>query len=84
MSMFEPYRPEPYSDFTDPARRAAYELALAGVRSRFGAECGLVIDGAWTTTGAKLESLNPARPSEVVGVVAAGGVAEAERALQAA
>jgi 1-pyrroline-5-carboxylate dehydrogenase len=84
MSEFEPYRPEPYSDFTDPARKAAYDLALAGVRSRFGAEYGLVIDGEWSETGTTIESLNPARPAEVVGVVAAGGVAEAERALQAA
>lgn len=78
------YRPEPYSDFTDPARRAAYELALAGVRARFGSEHGMVIGGEWIRTGATITSVNPARPSEVVGVVAAGGIPEAERALQAA
>lgn len=82
--MFHPYFPEAYSDFTDPAKKAAYELALAGVRSRFGTGYGLVIDGEWVQTGTTISSLNPARPSEVVGTVAAGGVAEAERALQAA
>ncbi|MBI5157236.1 MAG: L-glutamate gamma-semialdehyde dehydrogenase [Acidimicrobiia bacterium] len=82
--MFHPYFPEAYSDFTDPAKKAAYELALAGVRSRFGAAYGLVIDGEWLETGSSIASVNPARPAEVVGTVAAGGVAEAERALQAA
>ena len=82
--MFHPYVPEAYSDFTDPAKKAAYELALAGVRSRFGTTYGLVIDGEWLETGSSITSVNPARPAEVVGVVAAGGVAEAERALQAA
>src|SRR3990172_7821376 len=84
VSMFHPYVPEAYSDFTDPAKKAAYELALAGVRSRFGTTYGLVIDGEWLETGSSITSVNPARPAEVVGVVAAGGVAEAERALQAA
>ena len=82
--MFHPYVPEAYSDFTDPAKKAAYELALAGVRSRFGTTYGLVIDGEWLETGSSITSVNPARPAEVVGAVAAGGVAEAERALQAA
>lgn len=82
--MFEPYFPEAYSDFTDPAKRAAYELALAGVRSRFGASYGLVIDGEWIKTKETITSLNPARPSEVMGTIAAGGIEEAERALQAA
>src|SRR3972149_2314945 len=79
-----PYSPEPYSDFTDPAKKAAYELALAGVRARFGVSYGLVIDGEWLETGATITSVNPARPAEVVGVIAAGGVEEAERALRAA
>ena len=82
--MFQPYFPEPYSDFTDPAKKAAYELALAGVRARFGVSYGLVIDGEWLETGATITSVNPARPAEVVGVIAAGGVEEAERALRAA
>ena len=82
--MFHPYYPEAYSDFTDPAKKAAYQLALAGIRARFGATYGLVIDGKSVETGATITSVNPARPAEVVGIVAAGGVAEAERALQAA
>ncbi|WKZ82529.1 MAG: L-glutamate gamma-semialdehyde dehydrogenase [Acidimicrobiia bacterium] len=82
--MFQPYRPEPYSDFAEPAARAAYELALAGVRGRFGAEYGLVIAGETVVTGDWIDSVNPARPAEVVGRVASGGAAEAEAALEAA
>ena len=82
--MFEPYRPEPYSDFTDPGRRAAYEIALAGVRARFGTRYGLVINGNSVDTGETIASLNPANPTEVVGEVAAAGIAEAEAALTAA
>ncbi len=82
--MFEPYRPEPYSDFSDPGRKAAYEIALAGVRARFGNRYPLVIGGEAVDTAEGVTSVNPARPDEVVGVVAAGGIAEAEAALGAA
>ena len=54
------------------------------MRSSFGREYPIVIGGEAITTGATIASLNPARPDEVVGVVAAGGVPEAERALDAA
>jgi 1-pyrroline-5-carboxylate dehydrogenase len=82
--MFEPYRPEPYSDFTDPAKKAAYELALAGVSERFGATYPLTIDGEAVETGSTIDSLNPSNPDEIVGVSASAGVAEAEAALAAA
>jgi len=82
--MFEPYRPEPYSDFTDPGAKAAYELALAGVSDRLGSEYPIVIAGEAVTTDSRIDSVNPSRPEEVVGRVASGGVAEADRALDAA
>jgi len=82
--MFEPYYPEAYSDFTVPANRAAFELALAGVEARLGASYGLVIGGERVDTGRTIDSVNPARPTQVVGRVASAGVPEAERAVQAA
>ena len=82
--MFEPYYPEPYSDFTVPANKAAFELALAGVEEQLGASYGLVIDGEAVETSGTFDSVNPARPDQIVGTVAAAGVAEAERAIQAA
>ncbi len=82
--MFEPYQTEPYSDFTKPEARAAYELALAGVRSAMGGHDPMVIGGQPVDTGERLESHNPCRPEEVVGTVPVGTVDDAERALAAA
>ena len=82
--MFEPYRPEPYSDFSDPAAKAAFELALAGVQDRFGVHVPLVIAGEAWETGRVIESVDPARPDRVIGTAVSAGVPEAERALDAA
>lgn len=82
--MFEPYRPEPYSDFSDPARKAAYELALNGVAESLGSEHSLIIGGDPVVTGTTIESINPSQPGEVVGIVHSAGIAEADRALDSA
>jgi 1-pyrroline-5-carboxylate dehydrogenase len=82
--MFEPYRPEPYSDFTVPANKAAYELALAGVSERFGSTYPLTIDGEPVETGSTIESVNPSQPDEVIGISSVAGIAEADAALDAA
>jgi 1-pyrroline-5-carboxylate dehydrogenase len=82
--MFSPYSPEPYSDFSDPAKKAAYELALAGVADRFGASYPLIIGGDAVETGKTIASVNPAMPDQVIGTIASGGKAEAEQALAAA
>jgi len=62
------FKNEPYADFSKPENRQAMEAALAQVRSEFGREYQLRIDGQWTATGDKLVSLNPSNPKEVVGV----------------
>jgi 1-pyrroline-5-carboxylate dehydrogenase len=59
---------EPYSDFSVPENRRAAEQALAAVRAEFGREYRLRIGGEEISTGAKLESRNPSRPAEIVGV----------------
>ncbi|MCB2224090.1 MAG: L-glutamate gamma-semialdehyde dehydrogenase [Actinobacteria bacterium] len=82
--MFESYRPEPYSDFTDPAARAAYEAAIAGVEAGLGVHRPLVIAGERVDTAGRIESLNPSRPSQVIGTVAAATAADAEAAIAAA
>jgi 1-pyrroline-5-carboxylate dehydrogenase len=82
--MLEPFRPEPYSDFTDPVRRASFEKALASVETSLGAHHRLVIGGEERETGRAIVSVDPSRPSRVVGTVAATGVAEAQEALEAA
>ena len=58
---------QPYADFSKPEVSAAAQSALARVRSEFGREHELWIAGAPQRTGDLLASLNPSRPSEVVG-----------------
>jgi 1-pyrroline-5-carboxylate dehydrogenase len=84
MVMLEPFRNEPYSDFADPGRAAAYREALAEVRRRLGGHRPLIIGGQAVDTGQKMVSRNPARPAEVVGTAAAASAREADQALEAA
>ncbi|GBD85384.1 1-pyrroline-5-carboxylate dehydrogenase 1 [bacterium BMS3Abin02] len=81
--MFEPYVNEPYSDFSDPDNAAAYRDALGSVRSRF-THHPLVIGGKKVVTDRQIESLNPARPTEIIGTVSMADAEAAERALAAA
>src|SRR6202034_1967747 len=63
-----PFANEPYADFNQPEKAALMRAALAKVRSEFGKEYDLLIAGDRRRTAAKLESLNPSKPSEIVGV----------------
>ena len=63
-----PFRNEPYADFLEAGNRSAMENALREVRAQLGREYELLIGGGRIKTGAKLPSVNPSRPSEVVGV----------------
>ncbi|UCG33460.1 MAG: proline dehydrogenase family protein, partial [Phycisphaerales bacterium] len=72
------------TDFTVEANRKRFTEALASVRSQFGQEYGPVIGGEEISTGLWYSSVNPAEPSEVVGLVGKTSPAEAERAVQAA
>jgi 1-pyrroline-5-carboxylate dehydrogenase len=82
--MLTPFKNEPLSDFSDPDRTAAYRLALTGVRRRLGNHKPLIIGGQEVDTGKRIVSLNPAKPVEVVGTVAAAGAAEIDATFEAA
>ena len=82
--MLAPFQNEPLSDFSDLDRAAAYRQALADVRRSLGDHKPLIIGGREVDTGEKIVSLNPAKPSEIVGTVAAAGPAEVDEALAAA
>lgn len=58
--------------------------ALAEVHSRFGAEYDLLIAGNRRKSQAKLESLNPSKPSEIVGIHQKGTEQDAREAVEAA
>jgi 1-pyrroline-5-carboxylate dehydrogenase len=60
------------------------EAALAKVRSEFGREYQLRIGGEWIATGDKLNSVNPANPSQIVGIHHRATAALANRAIDAA
>jgi 1-pyrroline-5-carboxylate dehydrogenase len=78
------FKNEPLTDFTKPANRKAMEQALAKVRSMFGKEYPLVIGGEEIYTNDKLNSLNPSRPSEIVGVFQKADAVLATKAIETA
>ena len=62
------FRNEPYADFTQKPNVDAVGAALAQVRAEFGKEYAIRIGGEVHKTGNLLKSLNPSKPSEVVGL----------------
>ncbi|AEB12863.1 L-glutamate gamma-semialdehyde dehydrogenase [Marinithermus hydrothermalis] len=79
-----PFRNEPIETFQTEAERQAMKKALAEVRAQFGRTYPLIIGGERVMTQQTLPSINPSAPSEVVGMAAKAGKAEAEAALEAA
>jgi len=64
----KPFKNEPLTDFSKPANLKAMEKALAKVKAMLGKEYPLVIGGEEIFIDDKLKSINPSRPSEVVGL----------------
>jgi 1-pyrroline-5-carboxylate dehydrogenase len=75
---------EPVSDFSQIANREAIEHALHHVRAQLGQDYDLLIAGRREKTGDKLKSLNPSRPSEVIGVHSKATAAQAKEAVETA
>jgi 1-pyrroline-5-carboxylate dehydrogenase len=75
---------EPFLNFADADVRYPMLEALTGVRSRLGQEYDLVIGGHRLRTEAKIVSINPARPAEVVGVHQRADERHVEAAIEAA
>ncbi|MGH9610723.1 MAG: aldehyde dehydrogenase family protein, partial [Bryobacteraceae bacterium] len=84
MAALPPFKNEPYADFKNPETAARMRDALAKARSQFGAEYDLLIAGKRRKSQAKLESLNPSRPSEIVGLHQKGTEQDARDAVEAA
>jgi RHH-type proline utilization regulon transcriptional repressor/proline dehydrogenase/delta 1-pyrroline-5-carboxylate dehydrogenase len=72
----------PPTDFSRAAERDRFAQALARVRSEIGQRYALAIPGAREAPESERPALNPARPSEVLGVVALAGRAHAARAIE--
>ena len=65
--MLSDFRNEPFTDFSKEENATAMRAALAKVKTELGREYPLVIGGERITTDAKLDSINPANRTEVVG-----------------
>jgi 1-pyrroline-5-carboxylate dehydrogenase len=83
-SLQPPFVNEPFLNFADADVRYPMLEALTGVRSRLGQEYDLVIGGKRVRTEAKIVSINPARPAEVVGVHQRADERHVEAAIEAA
>jgi 1-pyrroline-5-carboxylate dehydrogenase len=83
-TQLQPFLNEPYADFTQPRHAESMRAALAKVRSEFGLEYDLLIGGERRRSAAKLESLNPSKPSEVIGIHQKGSEQDARDAIEAA
>lgn len=80
----EPFRNEPYSDFSTDEPRAAYLEALDTVATKLGGHVPLIIDGRPVATDDRITSIDPARPEVVVGTTGLASPAEAQLAIDAA
>src|ERR1700726_2291419 len=78
------FRNEPFIDFHDSENMHAMQAALTRVGDMLGHEYELVIGGERSRTAGKIESINPSRPAQVVGVHQKAGLEHAERAMRAA
>ena len=84
LARIRPFQNEPIRDFSNPEDQESLEFALARARAEMGRRYPLLIGGRRVDTEGAIPSLNPARPSEVVGQVAAAGLEHAAQAVDAA
>jgi 1-pyrroline-5-carboxylate dehydrogenase len=80
----KPFKNEPPTDFAKPVNRKAMEKALAKVKAMLGKEYPIVIGGEEIYTDDKLKSINPSRPSEIVGIFSKANPELANKAIEIA
>lgn len=79
-----PFSNEPFTDFSVAENKRAMQDALGRARAELGKTYDLKIAGNAVQTAKKFNSINPANPSEVIGVHYAAGAKEAATAVEAA
>lgn len=79
-----PFVNEPLVDFTRDENARRMRAAIEKVRGQLGREYDLIIGGKRIRTSDKIKSINPAKPSQVVGLHQKAGKEHVEPAMQAA
>src|SRR6266446_1126756 len=79
-----PFVNEPLTDFTKEEYARKMRAAIEKVRGQLGREYDLIIGGKRIRAQDKIKSLNPAKPSQVVGLHQKAGQEHVEPAMQAA
>jgi 1-pyrroline-5-carboxylate dehydrogenase len=78
------FKNEPFVDFKLPENASAMQAALESVASQLGREYSLVIGGQRLKTEAKIRSLNPAHPDQIVAIHQKADLEHAAQAMDAA
>jgi 1-pyrroline-5-carboxylate dehydrogenase len=79
-----PFKNEPFVDFSKEENARKMRAALEKVHGQLGREYDLIIGGKHVKTQDKIKSINPAKPSEIVGLHQKAGKDQVEPAMQAA
>ncbi|MCU1297909.1 MAG: delta-pyrroline-5-carboxylate dehydrogenase [Acidobacteriaceae bacterium] len=79
-----PFKNEPLTNFSREDNARKIRAAIEKVRSQLGREYDLIIGGNRIKTQEKIKSLNPAKPSQVVGVHQKAGKEHVEPVMKAA
>jgi 1-pyrroline-5-carboxylate dehydrogenase len=79
-----PFVNEPLTDFTKEENARKMRSAIEKVRGQLGREYDLIIGGQRMKTSEKIRSINPANPSQVVGIHQKAGKEQVEPAIKAA
>lgn len=82
--MITPYQVETFADYSKPEQAGAFRAALDFAKAQLGQTYPLVINGERMTLPETFDSVNPARPAEVIGRFANGTAAHADQAIAAA
>lgn len=75
---------EAFLDFSKPENKKAMEAALAKVAAQFGREYPMYIGGEKVITSAKMTSLNPSHPKQILGTFQTATAEHANEAVLAA
>jgi 1-pyrroline-5-carboxylate dehydrogenase len=82
--MLPEFRNESFTDYTKPENQAAFNEALKAVKATLGTTYPIVIGAERLMRDHLLESINPARPAEVVARFANATIEDADHAVEVA